>query len=152
MPVISQRSRPRKDIFQFSIFAENKVGCLNRVLQRLHQDDVRILALSCIDQTDCAVLRIVPNYPEAAEIALKSAGMIFSKTPILAIRLRDGEDLAKVTRSLAQAEINIHYIYPFVCCPNAQSAVVLSCDAAELAERILSGFGVEIFDLDDFAR
>ena len=41
MSVISQRSRPRKDIFQFSIFAENKVGCLNRVLQRLNQDDVR---------------------------------------------------------------------------------------------------------------
>lgn len=152
MSLTFSRSRPSEAIFQFSIFAENKVGCLNTVLQRLRQADVHILALSCIDQTDCAVLRIVPNYPEAAEIALKNAGMAFSKSVILAIRLACNDDLPKVTQSLAQAEINIHYIYPFVTRPNAQSAIVLACDAPELAEQILCGFGIEVLHLDDLAR
>ena len=152
MSLTFSRSRPCKEIFQFSIFAENKVGCLNLVLQRLLQADVHILALSCIDQTDCAVLRIVPNYPEAAESALKNAGMVFSKTPVLAIRLLRNEDLGKLTQALAQAEINIHYIYPFVCRPCSESAIILACDAAESAEEILSGFGIDVLNLDDLAR
>lgn len=152
MSLTFSRSRPCREVFQFSIFAENKVGCLNLVLQRLLQSDVHILALSCIDQTDCAVLRIVPNYPEAAEIALKNAGMVFSKTPILAIRLLRSEDLAKITQALAQAEINIHYIYPFVCRPGSENAIVLACDVPETAEEILNGFGIEILNLDDLAR
>lgn len=152
MSLTFSRSCPCKSIFQFSIFAENKVGCLNLILQRLRQADVHILALSCIDQTDCAVLRIVPNYPEAAELALREAGTAFSKTPILAIRLACNDDLTKVTQSLAQAEINIHYIYPFVTRPDGQSAIVLACDAGELAEQILSGFGIDVLGLDDLAR
>lgn len=152
MSLTFSRSRPCKEIFQFSVFAENKVGCLNLVLQRLLQADVHILALSCVDQTDCAVLRVVPNYPEVAEIALRNAEMAFSKTRICAIRLARSADLAKVTRALAQAEINIHYIYPFICRPNAESAIVLACDAPESAEEILSGFGIEILNLDDIAR
>ena len=152
MSLTFSRARPCKEIFQFSIFAENKVGCLNLVLQRLLQADVHILALSCIDQTDCAVLRIVPNYPEAAEIVLKESGMAFSKTPILAIRLLRAADLAKVTQALAQAEINIHYIYPFVCRPCSESAIVLACDAPESAEEFLSGFGMEVLCLAELAR
>lgn len=152
MSLVFSRACPCKTIFQFSIFAENKVGCLNLILQRLRQADVHILAFSCIDQTDCAVLRIVPNYPEAAELALQEAGMAFSKTPILAVRLMCNDDLPRVTQALAQAEINIHYIYPFVTRPGAQSAIVLACDAAELAEQILCGFGIEVLNLDDLAR
>ena len=145
-------SRTRKNIVQFSVFAENKVGCLNLILQRMLQNVVHIMAISCIDQTDCAVLRIVPNYPEAAEKTLADAGTTFSKCNVLALELDQNEDLVKITRALCQAEINIHYLYPFVCRPHEKSGIILACDAPELAEKILSAHGLAQLELDDLAR
>ncbi len=152
MKLAETESREHREIFQFSIFAENKVGCLNAILKKLQEKGIAILALTCVDQTDCAVLRIVPSYPEAAEEALKSAGMEFSKSPVLAVKLTQNCDLTKITQSLAQTEINIHYLYPFLCRPDCGSALVLSCDSPYLATSVLSGFGVQILSLDDIAR
>ena len=152
METTAQRSREQKEIFQFSIFAENKVGCLNSILKKLLENGSEILAMTCVDQTDCAVLRIVPSYPDTTENTLKSAGMVFSKSPVLAVKLSQNGDLEKITQSLAQTEINIHYLYPFLCRPDGGSALVLSCDSPYLATEILTGFGIQILNLDDLAR
>lgn len=152
MPKSVPHSRIKKNIFQFSVFAENKVGCLNVITQAMLGTDVHLLGMSCLDQTDCAVIRFVPDYAETAEKALKEANIAFSKTRVLIAELPSPEDLAKITQSLGQAEINIHYLYPLFCRPENRCGVVLSTNDLDLSESVLSCYGIRVLDLDDLAR
>ncbi len=152
MPKSVSRSRIKKDIFQFSVFAENKVGCLNVITQALVSIDVHLLGMSCLDQTDCAVVRFVPNYAEAAEKALRKAKIAFSKTRVVVAEIPTPEDLPKITQALGQAEINIHYLYPLFCRPEGRCGLVLSTNDLDLTECVLSGYGIRALDLDDLAR
>lgn len=146
------RSRIKKNIFQFSVFAENKVGCLARIAETLLAGDVHLLGISCLDQTDCAVLRFVPNYAETAETLLENAGISYSKTRVLAVEFNTSEDFVKVTQSLRQAEINIHYLYPLFSRPDGKCGLVLSTNDLDLSESVLSCFGIRVLELDDLAR
>ncbi|MGN0860709.1 MAG: acetolactate synthase [Candidatus Spyradosoma sp.] len=152
MPKSVSRSRIKKNIFQFSVFAENKVGCLNVVTQALVSIDVHLLGMSCLDQTDCAVVRFVPNYAESAEKALKKAKIAYSRTRVVVAELATPEDLTKITQALGQAEINIHYLYPLFCRPEGRCGLVLSTNDLDLTESVLSGYGIRVLDLDDLAR
>jgi len=152
MPKAVPRSRAKKSVFQFSVFAENKVGCLNFIAESLVGTDVHILGMSCLDQTDCAVIRFVPNYPEVAEKFLKSAHISFSKTRVLAVEFSAPEDFVKITQSLRQAEINIHYLYPLFFRPKGRCGLVLSTNDLDLSESVLSCFGIKSLDMNDLAR
>ena len=56
---------PGQDLIrQFVIYAENKVGWLNDFISMLNEVDIHILAISVLDTTDSAVIRVVPNYPK----------------------------------------------------------------------------------------
>lgn len=146
------RSRAKKNIFQFSVFAENKVGCLNLIAESLIGIDVHLLGMSCLDQTDCAVIRFVPNYAETTEKLLKKAKISFSKTRVLAVEFSSPEDFVKITQTLRQAEINIHYLYPLFCRPQGRCGLVLSTDDLDLSESVLSCYGIKALDMDDLAR
>lgn len=148
----AQRTKAKKSVIQFSVFAENKVGCLNFITESLVGTDVHILGMSCLDQTDCAVIRFVPNYAESAEKILKAAHISFSKTRVLAVEFSAPEDFVKITQSLRQAEINIHYLYPLFCRPEGRCGLVLSTNDLELSESVLSCFGVKALDMNDLAR
>lgn len=152
MPESISRSRARKDIFQFSVFAENKVGCLNFIAEALVGADVHVLGMSCLDQTDCAVVRFVPNYAEPTEKLLKDAKISFSKTRVIAVEFSAPEDLTKITQALRQAEINIHYLYPLFRRPQGRCGIVLSTNDLELSASVLSCYGIRVLDLDDLAR
>lgn len=152
MPNPISPSRIKKYIFQFSVFAENKVGCLNAITQTLVDADVHLLGMSCLDQTECAVVRFIPDYAETAESALKKAGIAYSKSRVIAVEMLSPQDLINVTRALGQAEINIHYLYPLFCRPCGLCGIVLSTDDLELSESVLRGFGIKVLDLDDIAR
>ena len=58
-------SNPGKEVVrQFVIYAEHKVGWLNDFVSMLRDVDVHILAISVLDTSDSAVIRLIPNYPK----------------------------------------------------------------------------------------
>ncbi|HSH09833.1 MAG TPA: hypothetical protein VK995_05560, partial [Oceanipulchritudo sp.] len=81
------QSREKEPVLQFSIFADNKVGRLNELVQRLGQRDIHIIALSQLDSTECTIMRIIPDYPEPARELLREYGYAFSELPILAVEI-----------------------------------------------------------------
>ena len=68
------QSREREPVLQFSVFADNKVGRLNELIQRFNQRDIHIVALSQLDSTECTIMRFIPDYPEAARQMLREFG------------------------------------------------------------------------------
>ncbi|MBQ6704817.1 MAG: hypothetical protein IJN19_02265 [Opitutales bacterium] len=152
MPKSLSRSRLQKHIFQFSVFAENKIGCLNLITEALVANGVHVLGMSCLDQTDCAIIRFLPDYAEPAEKFLKKAKISYTKTRVIAVEFACPENLVKITQALRQAEINIHYLYPLFCRPNGNCGLILSTDDPDLSASVLSGYGIRALELDDLAR
>jgi hypothetical protein len=146
------QSREREPILQFSVFADNKVGRLNELVQRFNQRDIHIIALSQLDSTECTIMRFIPDYPEAARQMLKDFGYAFSETAILAAEIATEADLKFLTSALVEAEINIHYLYPFIMRPNGKSAIAMNVEDAEFAETVLKARQIRCLTLGDVAR
>ena len=139
-------------IRQFSIFVENKVGRLNELVQSLASADVHVMALCLVDTTDSAIIRIVVDYPEQAERVLREHNFAHDHVPVVAIELQSEAQLKDVTFVLLQAEINIHYVYPFLFRPNGRYGLVVRTEAQELAASVLQRHGITVLGRDDIAR
>jgi len=146
------QSREREPVLQFSVFADNKVGRLNELIQRFNQRDIHIIALSQLDSTECTIMRFIPDYPEAARGMLREFGYSFSETSILAAEIRTEADLKYLTSALLEAEINIHYLYPFIMRPKGRSAIAMNVEDNEFAESVLRARQIRCLTRDDIAR
>ncbi|MBM3825278.1 MAG: acetolactate synthase [Verrucomicrobia bacterium] len=139
-------------IRQFSIFVENKVGRLNELVQSLATADVHIVALCLVDTTDSTIIRIVVDYPEQAEKVLVEHNFAHDDVPVVAIELQSEAQLKDVTAALLAAEINIHYVYPFLFRPGGRRGLIVRTEAQELTTSVLSRHGITLLGRDDIAR
>ena len=146
------RNPGREPIRQFVIYAENKVGWLNEFIEMLRTEGIHVMAISVLDTTDSAVIRLVPNYPKETARLLKSRSISFMERNVLAVEI-DGEDsLQMITQALLHAEINIHYVYPFLYQPNNKPVLALAMEDEDTGEEALTKHRLRILMQDDFAR
>ena len=102
---------PRADV-QFSVFLQNKPGTLARVLQRLAEEKINIVAMTMMDTTEHGVLRIVPENPAATRDVLKSLDAHMTETQVLTAAMPNQPGaLAHMCERLAADRINIQYAY-----------------------------------------
>lgn len=142
----------KKPVKQISVFADNKVGRLNDLLNKLSQQDIHVVAISAIDATDCAVLRIIVDYPEAAVELLREQGFVFTESHVLAVEVKSAGTLQEITRALLMCEINIHYVYPFLIRPHGESALAMHIEDIDLAASILQERGIRVLNQADITR
>ena len=146
------RNPGKETIRQFVIYAENKVGWLNDFVLMLRESNIHILAISVLDTSDSAVIRLIPNYPKDLARLLKSQMISFTERSVLAIELNDEDSLQQITHTLLRAEINIHYVYPFLHQPNGKSVVAIAMEDQVTAEEALSQNHISILNQEDFLR
>ena len=146
------RNSGREPIRQFVIYAENKVGWLNDFIEMLRAEDIHVMAISVLDTTDSAVIRLVPNYPKETARLLKSRSISFMERNILAVEVEGEDSLQMITQALLHAEINIHYVYPFLYQPNNKPVLALAMEDEDIGEEALTKHRLRILMQDDFAR
>ena len=139
-------------VLQFSIYADNKVGRLNELIRLFSAREVHVMALSILDTTDSSIIRIIVDYPEEAKKLLEEHLFSFVVSKLVAVELISVTEIEKVTNALVQAEINIHYIYPFIFRPNNYSALAISLEDNELAAETLSRHQLKLLGQNDIAR
>jgi hypothetical protein len=110
------------------------------------------MALSILDTTDSSIIRMIVDYPEEAQKLLIEHQFSFVQSELLAVELSSEADIRKVTSALVQAEINIHYTYPFVSRPNGRTALAISLEDNELAAETITLHQLKIIGQDDIAR
>jgi len=137
---------------QFSIFAENKVGRLNDLLSLLAGKDVHVLAVCLVDTTDSTIMRVVVDYPEVAAPLMKQHGFAHNLVDVMAVEIATEAQLKLVTCALVQAEINIHYIYPFLMRPHGRTGLVMSLEDHDLATDVLKRNQIQVLSQADLAR
>ena len=100
------------NIYQISVFLENRSGKLAEVVQLLADSNVDIRAISIAETSEYGLARmIVDDAPKASSILLQH-GDILSMTPVWAVEVPDRPGgLAEVLGVLADSGVDVEYMY-----------------------------------------
>lgn len=146
------QSPSREAVRQFSIYADNKVGRLNEIIGMFSEKDIHVMAITTIDTTDSTIVRLVVDYPDNAKALLDQSRLSYSMVEIMAVEIPNVEYLHRVTCALVQAEINIHYIYPFIMRPGGRSALAIRLEDNDIARDVLTRHQIRVLSQNDIAR
>jgi len=124
---------------QFTVFLENRVGRLQGLLAALESAAHPIRALSIEESGDSALVRIICTDSDAARRLLRDAGFPFGELDLLAVQIpkRKSQPLISICSVLLSAEINIHYVYPFLLGPHGPALALYVEDAVLSAELLI---------------
>jgi len=139
-------------IRQFNIFLANRLGGLMSVVRHFEAADVRVVSLSVVDSSDCAIIRLIPSDPERSYEILKRAGLPFTETDLLVIELPDHrQPLVQICKTLLSAEISVHYAYPLLISGGSspRAAFAFHVDDHETAARIIASKGLQLLTESD---
>ena len=138
-------------IKQISIFVENKKGRLAEITETLAKAGANIRALSIADTTDFGILRLIVDKPDESAAALKEAGITVSVTNVIAVGIDDVPGaFSKPMRILADAEIDVEYMYAFITRKSEKAYVILRVADNDAAAKVLLDKGVTLLDENGF--
>jgi len=151
-PTQTTQSRHHDPVVQFSVFTENKVGRLNELIGLLGSHDVHVMALNTLDTTDSAILRVVVDDPQRTRELFRTHAFTCAENQLLAVELNAETDLLKVLAALLEAEINIHYLYPFIFRPKERAALAINVEDMEIGRDALEQRGIRVLSQSDISR
>lgn len=97
---------------EFVVRLDNRPGSLARLTELLAAAGVNIDALAAWGSNGDGVVRLIVDRPDACSRTLDDAGLAYERRTVLSALLADRPgELARVTRALADAEINIEAIF-----------------------------------------
>jgi hypothetical protein len=146
------KSRPLDPVIQFSVFTENRVGRLHDLTGLLKRSNVHVMAITILDTTDSAIVRLVVDDPDKARELMINNDFAYAECSILAVEIVDESELNGVLAALFEAEINIHYIYSFIKRPQFKGALAMSVEDQEVASQALSNRGYKVLSQSDISR
>ena len=129
-------------IQQLSVFLENRPGQLSTVTELLAQHSVDMQALNIAETADYGVLRLIVDAPQKAAELLREQGFIVRETPVVQAPVPDRPGgLNSVLRAIAQADIDIEYMYSVLGQRNGLAYMVFRVDDPEALDRVLANLG-----------
>ena len=125
---------------QISVFLENRPGRLLQLLQVFARASVNLQALSVADTADFGIARVMVDDVPAAVQAIQQAGLTAATTEVLRVEVPDEPGgLAKaVIEPLAEAGVNVEYVYAYSQRAGDKAVVVLKVDDLDKAEEALT--------------
>ena len=154
MPSSSKTSTPNTGdpVRQFSLYVENKCGALHDLVALLAGQNVHVLALAVIDITESSIVRFVVDDPDKVYDILRRHGYYINESDVLGIELDSEADLGGVLAALLEAEVNIHYLFPFLVRPNGKYALILHVEDRDLAAQALTIRALRVLTQHDLSR
>lgn len=148
----TMRGRDYPTIRQFTVFLENRVGQLLEVVRRFEGSNVRIVAFSINDSSECAFVRFLLSHPEQGREILERAGLALIESDLIGVELPDGhQPLLRVCTALLQAEVNIIQAYPLLMRPHGRPVVALMVDNIEMGLDTLANKNFTMIREDDLS-
>ncbi|MBR3630392.1 MAG: ACT domain-containing protein [Oscillospiraceae bacterium] len=135
---------------QLSIFMENKPGQLVKVTETLTAANIDIRAMSLADTQDFGIVRMIVNDSVKAQAALRDKGFMSTITKVMCIAMSDQPGgLGAVTRLLAEADVNIDYLYACITVIGKDAYIVMHVDDEKKANEVLTKAGVRMVSAEE---
>ena len=132
-------------IKQLTVFVENKQGSIVSVTDALSGNNVNIRALSIAETDGFGILRLIVDNETEAEKVLTEAGYLIKITEVVGVKIGDAPGkLSYVLRTLADAGINMEYLYAFMARTERHAYVVIRVENNAETEAVLENAGLHI--------
>lgn len=139
-------------VTQFSIFTPNRLGRLHELVTLLASHNVHVLALTVLDTTDSAIIRIVIDDPDKARELLRDQEFPFTESRIVVVEVSASDEMSRLMTALLEAELNINYLYSFIPHPENKSLIGLSMEDNDVAEQTLKRHQFKVLRQADISR
>jgi len=146
------QERTPERVSQFSVFTPNRLGRLHDLVSLLGSQEVHILALTVIDASESAIIRLVVDDPEKARTLLTHHGFPFTESPLVVVEVNYATELNKLMAALLEAELNINYLYSFIPHPHGKSLLAMSMEDNDVAEQTLRRHQFRVLRQGDISR
>src|SRR2546427_11257089 len=94
------QGRSANAVIQFSVFTANRLGRLHDLISLLGSRNVHVLALTVLDTTDSAIIRLVVDDPEQARSLLQEHGFAFTESRLLVVEVDAATELGRLMSAL----------------------------------------------------
>jgi hypothetical protein len=122
---------------ELSIMLENKRGALAELCSALAKVAVNIQALMVPEQRGTAPVRLVVNNLEVARKVLSDLGLKHTEKDVIAARVSDRPGaLGKLTRKLADHEVDVKYAYGSILKGSGDAIIILAVSDVEAAAKV----------------
>jgi hypothetical protein len=145
-------SRDGDPVKQFSVYTENRVGRLFDLTTLLKAHNVHIMAITTLDTTESAIVRLVVDDPDKARELMVNNDFPYTECDVVAVEIEGEADLKAVLSALLEAEINIHYVYSFIKRPEGKAALLFNIEDADIAAQSLTKRGLKVLSQRDISR
>jgi hypothetical protein len=126
-------------IKQISVVMENIPGKLSGLSDVLGAEGINIRAITVADTSDLTTVRMIVDDPAKAILVLESKGYNIRQREVLAVETPDHPGgLNAVLRPLRDAQINVHYLYPYIGRIKDNAILILGVDKIDEALAILT--------------
>ncbi len=136
---------------QISFFLPNKVGTLERMLDVLAAENVRVCGMTILDAHDHAVVRMIVDRPEKAVKAIEEAGRAVCMSKLLGVAIGDGE-LPSMFSALLRCEMNVYYTYSLHERHGNDAIIAVHTEEVETATTVLRNAGFVLIGQRDLER
>lgn len=138
---------------QLTVFVENKQGTLVDITDTLATHHVNLRALSIADTQDFGLLRLIVNDNTTAASVLSDKGYVLKITEVIGVKIGDQPGkLSKALSVLAEAGINVEYLYAFMARTEKHAYVVLRPTDNAAAEKALEAAGFHLITDADLEK
>ncbi len=137
---------------QFSVFTANRLGRLHDLTKLLGSQNVHILALTVLDTTESAILRLVVDDPERARDLFQEQGFAFTESELLVVEIDGATQLNDLMVALLEAELNVNYLYSFIPHPQGKPLLAVNMEDNEMAEQVLKQHQFRVLRQMDILR
>jgi hypothetical protein len=127
---------------QFTLYVENKPGAIARITRMLASAKINIEGISVSETTDVALIQIVTSNARATRRVLVDSGVPFTTQDVVMLKLKNEPGaLSNVVSRLAQADINVNYVYATgcACSSGCECFVIISAPDLGAVEKVVRG-------------
>lgn len=124
---------------QISVFIANRPGELAKVTSLLADYNINIRAISVADSSEYGMIRMVTSNADMAGAALRERSYTFVMTEVVTAEIPDRPGaLSELCKKLADANVNIRYVYATVTPGGGVALAVLSTEDNDRTNELIS--------------
>ena len=117
----------------------NRPGVLARTCSTISESNVNIMAMAVHDTVDQAVVRLLVDHPTKALLLLEQEEFYVLEQEVVVIEIQNAAgEITRIAQCLAQADINIHYLYCTATPKQEYGCLVIKTDNPERTDEILT--------------